>query len=95
VTVPIDSSEIQRLVADLSRAAAVPGVFRAARKAVERSARRVKDGWNGKLYTEGHAKLTGRAISYTMSPASQSGISAEVGAVLHSGKQAGLVQLLE
>lgn len=77
-------------------------------KAVEQSARRVKDAWNGKLYNEGHASRTGRSITYDVGAAHDLGlfgtvtgearsstIVAEIGPRTGSGKQAGIVRLLE
>lgn len=58
-----DFSQLTRLAADLGHLAE-EGTAENVRTAVEQSARRVKDRWNGKLYREGHAKLTGRSISY-------------------------------
>jgi hypothetical protein len=86
------SDDFHRLAHDLGSAAQLPVVGSYVAAAVERTALEVKDGWNEKLYTDGHAKLTGRAITYDMVGA---GLSAEIGAKRGSGKQAGIVRLLE
>src|SRR4051794_27426017 len=80
------SDDFHRLVHDLGSAAQLPIVGNYVAAAVERTALEVKDGWNGKLFTDGHAKLTGRSITYDMVGA---GLSAEIGAVRGRGKQAG------
>jgi hypothetical protein len=68
----------------------------------------VKSTWNGKLYTEGAASRTGRSISYDVGVAhdfdlfaldadgvKSSTLIAEIGPKTGSGKQAGIVRLLE
>lgn len=57
-------------------------------RAVEHSARRVKDRWNAKLYTEGHAKLTGKAISYDVGTAFDLGLGTSLQGALDSGSGA-------
>lgn len=86
------SDDFHRLAHDLGDVAQLPVVGSYVAAAVERTALEVKDAWNEKLYTDGHAKLTGRAITYDMVNA---GLSAEIGAKRGSGKQAGIVRLLE
>lgn len=91
-----DFTELTRLAADLGDAAETIG--KPLRQAVEVTARHVKDDWNENLYTEGHAKLTGHSITYDIEgTASKDGsaITADIGAVTGSGKQAGIVRLLE
>lgn len=101
-----DFSDLTRLTADLGKVG--PGVVPNVEKALERTARNVKDAWNDKLYTEGHAKLTGRSISYDVGVARSfhlfaldeggydaAALVAEVGAKTGSGRQAGIVRLLE
>jgi hypothetical protein len=68
----------------------------------------VKETWNGKLYTEGHADRTGRSISYDVGVAhdfhlfaldadgvKSSTLIAEIGPRSGSKKQAGIDRLLE
>lgn len=80
-----------------------------AKTALERTARSVKDAWNEKLPSEGHAKLTSKAITYDIHEGNisfgvaaldegdvkGSTLTAEIGAVTGSGKQAGVVRILE
>lgn len=103
-----DFSQITKLAADLGTLSG-PAVVEAATKAVDQTAGRVQDAWNGKLYREGNAKLTGRSISYdvgiarqfhlfqtdAVSGADAATIVAEIGPKRGSGKQAGIVRLLE
>lgn len=88
----IDASGLTRLAADLG--AIADDAHRNVRKATEQTARQVQDGWNGKLYTDGHAKLTGSAISTTITEGVL-GVAADIGARRGSGRQAGIVRLLE
>jgi hypothetical protein len=107
----LEHSQFTELARDLGRISS-PQVRRNVEKAAEVSARNVKDGWNGKLYNEGHAKLTGRSISYDVGTAFDLGLGtsmqdaveagsgaaaviAEIGPRRGSGKQAGVVLLLE
>lgn len=107
----LDHSEFTRFSRDLGMLTS-PQVRRNVEKVVEHSARRTKDRWNAKLYREGHAKLTGRSISYDVGTAFDLGIGttlenalaagsgeatiiAEIGPRRGSGKQAGVVLLLE
>jgi hypothetical protein len=78
------SDDFHRLAHDLGSAAQLPVVGSYVAAAVERTALEVKDGWNEKLYTDGHAKHTGRAITYDMVGA---GLSAEIGAKRGSGSR--------
>lgn len=92
-----DHSEIGRLTADLGELTNTH-LPREARRAVTVTARRVKDGWNGRLYTEGHASRTGRAVTYDLSDFEGFGatvIEAEIGPPTGIGRQAGVVRLLE
>lgn len=107
----VDHSELSRLARDLGLLTS-PQVRQDVEKAVEWSARDVKDRWNNKLYREGHAKLTGRSITYDVGVAHDLGLGtsyldaleagsgaatiiAEIGPKRGSGKQAGVVLLLE
>jgi hypothetical protein len=67
-------------------------------QALEVNARKIKDAWNGKLYRQGHAKRTGRSITYDISKFAGFGSTvwqAEIGAVTGSGRQAYITRLLE
>lgn len=104
----IEYGPLSQLARDLGRLDS-EGTAENVLKAVEHSARRVKDRWNGKLYREGHASLTGRAISYDVGGAADvrafatdaedtvnpGDITAVIGAKRGQGKQAGVVRLLE
>ena len=102
-----DISQLHRLALHLN-ALASPQAVENVEKATGQTARRVKDTWNDKLYREGHASRTGRAISYDVGVAhdfslfattaegvKSSSIVAEIGPRSGSGKQAGLVRLIE
>ena len=89
----IDDSEIQRLSHDLGRASRA--AQRSIRRAVQTTADEVKAAWNNGLYSSGHAKLTGRAITYETTERPRHGVDAEIGAVRGQGRQAGVVRLLE
>lgn len=92
MSVEFDLSDLSRLTAQL---ADVPtGSEKNFRSAAEVTSRRVKDAWNGKLYSEGHAARTGRAITYDITVA-RDAVTADIGAVRGSGRQAGVVRLLE
>jgi hypothetical protein len=103
MTLRFDLSEFGDLIGHLGDAA--DGAQENLRAAIEVTARNVKDSWNQSLYSDGHAKRTSRAIDYDIeiSAASRlSGISlggdqivADIGARRGSGKQAGVVRLLE
>jgi hypothetical protein len=92
----LDASQIGVLAADLAR---LPGLTRRnLRSAVTVTARKTKDAWNGKLYTEGHAARTGHAIDYDVTDLDAFGVTvlqAEIGAKRGTGRQAGIVRLLE
>jgi hypothetical protein len=104
---PFEHGEFQALRRDLG--SLERPTRKGARQAIERTARNVKDAWNEKLYTEGHASLTGRAITYDVGEGDflhsflavdeesirSSELVAEIGAKTGSGKQAGVVRLLE
>lgn len=87
-----DTSGLDRLAADIGAAAL--GVAPLLEKALGMTSKRVKDDWNGKLYSDGHARLTGRSISYDVTVSGPT-ISAEIGAKRGEGRQAGIVRLLE
>lgn len=103
-----DFSELAKLARDLGKLSS-PLVVENVTKAVEQSAARVKTAWNGKLYRDGHADRTGRSITYdvgvarqfnlfqtdVLSGADAATIVAEIGPKRGSGKQAGIVRLLE
>lgn len=91
-----DFTDFTKLAADIGEA--IPGGRKNFRTALEVTARHVKDDWNGKLYSEGHAKRTGRAVTYDIGGFEGFGstiLEAEIGAVRGSGRQAGVVRLLE
>lgn len=88
----IDVQGFDRLAADLG--ALADDAHRNVRKAVEHTADAVAQGWNERLYTEGHAKLTGRAIDTTITEGVL-GVAADIGARRGRGRQAGIVRLLE
>lgn len=92
MAIEVDFSDFTKLAADVSKIA--PGAEKTLKQAVEVTSRNVKDAWNGKLYREGHAKRTGRAITYDVTVTRDS-IEADIGAVRGSGRQAGVVRLLE
>lgn len=85
-----DFSEITKLAADLTAAGtkAVPFV----RKAVEVTARRIKDEWRDSLDGSGWVPHGASAISYDMKPGSES-VEAEIGPELKG--QGPLVGMLE
>lgn len=85
-----EHSEFTSLARDLGRITS-PQVRRNVEKAVEQSAGRVKKGWNAKLYNEGHAKLTGKAISYDVGTALDLGIATDVQAALDAGDGSGTI----
>lgn len=104
---PMDYSQLSQLVSDLGSLGS-PEFARNLEPAVGSTAGLVKSTWNGKLYTEGHADRTGRSISYDVGVAHEfalfaldegdvtsSTILAEIGPKTGSGKQAGIVRLLE
>lgn len=94
--ISIDSSDLSRLAADLGR---VPGLAkRPLRAAITVSARNVKDAWNGRLYSAGHADRTRGSIDYDVTALEGFGVTeyqAEIGARRGTGRQAGVVLLLE
>lgn len=104
----LDYTELSELARDLGNLSS-PQVVEAVEKAVGHSALGVKNAWNASLYTEGHARLTGRSISYdvgtgqgmrlfAIDPGDTAGpgtIVAEIGPKGGQGKQAGVVRLLE
>jgi len=95
-SVSFDFSALDALSAGLGDIPQATG--KAVRTAIERTARSVKDEWNKNLYKDGHAKFTGRAITYDIegsAAATGSNLTAEIGAVKGSGRQAGVVVLLE
>lgn len=95
-SIDFDFSDISRLAADLGAVPARAGTF--VRQAVEFTARNVKDEWNRQLYDVGHAKLTGHSVTYdvdAVAGAGGSAVTADIGPVKGSGRQAGLVLLLE
>jgi hypothetical protein len=101
-------TELSELARDLGKLSS-PQVVTAVQKAVGHSALGIKNAWNAKLYTEGHADRTGRSISYDVGVARDFGlfqtdllqgadsatIVAEIGPKRGLGKQAGVVRLLE
>lgn len=87
-----DTSEIDKLAADLTGAADGVGPF--AQKAAAGTAYRVKQGWNERLYSDGHAARTAGSITYDVTP-TKTRIDAEIGAKRGEGRQAGIVRLLE
>lgn len=103
-----DGSQLSALARDLGKLSS-PLVVENVTKAVEQHAARVKNAWNGKLYREGHADRTGRSITADVGVARQfdlwqtdalhgndaATIVAEIGPKRGSGKQAGIVRLLE
>lgn len=92
MTGSFDVTALNRLAKDLGALAleAQPNVL----QAVNHTALAIKDAWNSKLYTEGSARRTGGAITYTVTEGVD-GIGADIGAVRGSGRQAGVVRLLE
>jgi hypothetical protein len=106
--VTFEHTSITRLALDLGMLSS-PLVVEAVTKAVEHSAAGVKKAWNGKLYRDGHADRTGRSITFDVGVARQfslfqtdafsgpdeAAIVAEIGPKRGSGKQAGIVRLLE
>jgi hypothetical protein len=96
MSVESDFSDFQTLSADIGKT--LPRGSKNFQKALQVTARHVKDDWNGKLYSEGHARRTGRAISYDVGGFSgpwAAHLEAEIGAVRGSGRQAGIVRLIE
>lgn len=97
MTVEYDLSQLTELSADIGTA--IPGGKGFFRQALEVTARHVKDDWNTSLSAVGgHAKRTARAISYDVTDFQGFGgstIEAEIGAIRGSGRQAGVVRLLE
>lgn len=92
----IDATELDRLATDLGAQPKEIGKF--IPKALAVSARNVKDTWNGKLYNEGSAKLTGHSVTYELKDFAGFGATvfeAEIGPVRGSGVQAGIDLLLE
>lgn len=85
-----DFREFTQLSRDLGRISS-PQVRRNVEKAVEQSARPVKDRWNAKLYNEGHAKLTGKAISYDVGTALDLGLATSVQDALDAGDGSGTI----
>ena len=92
MSVEFDLSDLTRLAAAISEVPAA--ATKNLRQATEVTSRKVKDAWNGKLYSEGHAARTGRAITYDIT-VSRDSVEGEIGAVRGSGRQAGIVRLLE
>lgn len=101
-----DVSQIGRLALDLG--AVADGVAENLLPAAKGTAGLVKNTWNAKLYTEGHADRTSKSISFDVGVAhdfalfattaegvTSSSIVAEIGPRTGSGKQAGIVRLLE
>lgn len=96
MTVEYNFAELGALAADIGTA--IPGGKKNFQQALTVTARHVKDDWNSKLYNDGHADRTGKAITYDVGSFEGFGgstIEAEVGAVRGSGRQAGVVRLLE
>lgn len=73
----LNYTELSELARDLGKLAG-PDTIANVEKAVEVTARRVKDAWNGSLYREGHAKKTGRSISYDIGTARSLGLTTSV-----------------
>jgi hypothetical protein len=104
----IDTTQLFKLAADLGSLDS-RGTVEAVTTAMTVTAHRVKDAWNGRLYRDGHARRTGRAISYDVGAAHSfslfaldeggandaAAIIAEIGAKSGGGRQAGVVRLLE
>jgi hypothetical protein len=91
-SIGFDFTAVNKLAADLSKAAGATDVT--VPKAVEVTARKIKDDWNGQLYRDGHASRTGRSITYDLLVARHE-FQAEIGAVRGSGRQAYITRLLE
>jgi hypothetical protein len=96
MSVDFDFSELTALAASFGAVPAKAGPK--IRKAIQVSSRNVKDAWNEKLYREGHAKLTGRSVTYDLIGHEGFGMTvleSEIGPKTGEGKQAGIVRLLE
>lgn len=94
MSVEFDFSDLHKLSADFGTSAtASPTLLRAA---VQVTSQHVKDAWNQKLAAGAgpHTPRVGRAITYDTEIKSGE-ISSEIGAVRGSGRQAGIVRLLE
>lgn len=91
-SIDFDFSAFDQLAAEIGKVD--DGAQKQLRQAVEVNSRKVKDAWNSKLYTEGHAARTGRAITYDIT-VTRDEIAADIGAKRGSGRQAGIVRLLE
>lgn len=88
----IEAQGLSRLAVDLGALAIE--AHHSVRKATEHTADGVAKGWNSRLYTDGHAKLTGKAVDYTITEGVL-GVAADIGARRGSGRQAGIVRLIE
>jgi hypothetical protein len=88
----VGAEGFDRLAADLGAVADDAHVN--VRKATEHTADATAKGWNERLYTDGHAKLTGKAVDTTITEGVL-GVAADIGARRGSGRQAGIVRLLE
>jgi hypothetical protein len=76
----VDTSEVAQLAADLGEVAASAGGL--VRKALEVSARNIKDHWRDGLPSAGHAKRLRNAVTYDLKSAALSGatvLEAEIG----------------
>jgi hypothetical protein len=102
-----DVSQLTELARDLGELGS-PQFAENLMPAMSATAGLVKGTWNAKLYTEGHADKTGRSITYDVGVGHQfdlfaltadgvksSTLIAEIGPKTGSGKQAGIVRLLE
>jgi hypothetical protein len=107
MSVDFNTSQLSQLAQDLGRLGS-PEFAENLLPAMKSTAALVKATWNAKLYTEGHADRTGNAITYDVGVGdhsfdlfatevgdARSTILAEIGARTGSGRQAGVVRLLE
>lgn len=93
--IKFDFSALKKLAADLGDAPKKIGPY--LHQAIEVTSRHIKDDWNQNLYKSGHAKRTGRSITYEIEtkPGARSQIKSEIGPIKGAGVQAGVVLLLE
>jgi hypothetical protein len=92
----VDTSEIDRLVADLRDYPDVAA--KEVDQALEVNARNIKDSWKGKIEGNEHAPLAPLSIDYERTAVATfagSGVEYEIGARKGIGKQGGVVLLLE
>lgn len=90
MTASFEYREFTELARDLGKVGS-PELRRNVERVVEHSAGSVKDRWNGKLYSEGHAKLTGRSISYDVGTAFDLGIGTSLQDQLDAGSGAAAI----